>query len=870
MTAPAEFDSPGAGTATAAAADNPNTIAVASSATKSSSSHPSHLLHSISSPSSSAGVTAAAAARGDRRSKLVRERSRSISSAAFAAASSSNNVAATSSGNGRTNNFSSTSSSPSSITAKEAESLLVQQSETIKQEQKSSSSSSSLPILFTSFCYKGFEVIFTAINYYHSRENDDNDNSEDNEVEEDDDDIEVCHLLGIHARTRAPFQKCYILTDTNMDDNTLNNSYRTNSGLRPILQPTTRTSSLPKNKMKKKEQTSSSGVEIVQVTSHPTSGYIFAADNFGNIHSFYPTPSDPMVEAYGKFRWKKGCVASCREIFGYCYRYRSGGSLTTTNHDNESSSAVMANDKRSTGADHQVEDAVVPIFFRRSNPRRSKTNPLPKSSPLTALGRNIAKIDEKVDHLVSNNDQPPLPTNNILDNDNDDINNGDRGGCGGGSGGGGTFGEDGVMICASMTERRVLIVHRDQLAIFDFSAQILSSSSSSLSSPKEALLLWTHKLQGCIIETASLSGDGCAVALVLRGEGIGVPYPFGVRTFVRDGEDGSGVSDETSTPLLSSSMVAGEYKVGKTSTASSDSSGGSIPNSSGGGGGKPPLHRAKRGNNTTKRGGILYKPAQFLVHSAPVTRLAFRGYGTRTSSANHNCTSWSEDMEGNDLLLTTCSSDCSVRIFSQNSWRQLMHWNSPQNSRADWVRGISAANLGDFDSSTPTSGWAIGSGSTSKKRSEEVVSTPPKPKGLDNASQHAHSSQNSHNAPSDNASLTSAVSAGINQSLLSTTHAQQNAAQLSPGLTVPSHFIPGTHAGAWIAELTFRKTFPALRLSRLSYLKTGGDDALPAHFESVAAILPPGSIAEEVSSGGHSQGLEFKTIFTLTVLFLLR
>ena len=568
-----------------------------------------------------------------------------------------------------------------------------------------------------------------------------------------------------------------------------------------------------------------------------------------------------MVEAYGKFRWKKGCVASCREIFGYSHCYRSVGSLTTTTstttstHDNESSSAVMAHDKRSKGAGHQVQDTVVPIFFRRGNARssNSKTNSMVNSSSsLSSLGKHIAKTDEKMDHLVSSNGQPPLPTNNLVDNGNDDINNGGRGGSGSGK-----FGEDGVMICASMTERRVLIAHRDQLAIFDFSVQISSSSLSQ--PPNEALLLWTHKLEGCIIETASLSGDGCAIALVLRGEGIGVPYPFGVRTFVRDGEDGSGVSDETLMPLSSSKTVAEKFKLGKTNTASSDGSG---PNSGGeGGAGKPPLYRAKQGNNTTKRGGILYKPAQFLVHSAPVTRLSFRGYGTRTSSANHNTTSWSEDMEGNDLLLTTCSSDCSVRIFSQNSWRQLMHWNSPPKSRADWVRGISAANLGDLDSSNPKSGGTNVSGSTFKKRSEEVVSTPPKPKGVDNTSQHSQSSQNSHiaqhkYASSENASLTSTVSAGINNSLLLTTHAQQ----LSPSWTIPSHSIPGTHAGAWIAELTFRNTFPALRLSRLSYLKTGGDDALPAHFESVAAILPPGSIAEEVRLSGHLQGLDSKTI----------
>ena len=171
-----------------------------------------------------------------------------------------------------------------------------------------------------------------------------------------------------------------------------------------------------------------------------------------------------------------------------------------------------------------------------------------------------------------------------------------------------------------------------------------------------------------------------------------------------------------------------------------------------------------------------------------------------------------------------------------------MHWNSPPKSRADWVRGISAANLGDLDSS-PTNGTASKKQrSDSGDKREEMEggrsSTSSKLKGMDNTSQHSHASL-------DNASLASEASAGINRALLAKAH--QNSTPMSPGLTIPSPSIPGTHAGAWIAELTFRNTFPALRLSRLSYLKTGGDDALPAHFESVASILPPGSIAEEVS-----------------------
>ena len=48
-----------------------------------------------------------------------------------------------------------------------------------------------------------------------------------------------------------------------------------------------------------------------------------------------------------------------------------------------------------------------------------------------------------------------------------------------------------------------------------------------------------------------------------------------------------------------------------------------------------------------------------------------------------------------------------------------------------------------------------------------------------------------------------------------------------------------------ISFLMFYSHHTTLCLYTIPYT-TGGDDALPAHFESVAAILPPGSIAEEV------------------------
>eukprot|EP00957_Ditylum_brightwellii_P038313 2896590-Ditylum_brightwellii.AAC.1 len=83
------------------------------------------------------------------------------------------------------------------------------------------------------------------------------------------------------------------------------------------------------------------------------------------------------------------------------------------------------------------------------------------------------------------------------------------------------------------------------------------------------------------------------------------------------------------------------------------------------------------------------------------------------------------------------------------------------------------------------------------------------------------------------------MSGGINKSLLGA----------QPSASLPAHPLPSSSAGAWIAELTFRQSFPALRLSRLSYMKSGGDDAHPAHFESVAAILPPAALVSTAVLG---------------------
>ncbi|KAL9182531.1 hypothetical protein ACHAXT_013183 [Thalassiosira profunda] len=750
-------------------------------------------------------------ARGDRRSKMVRERSRSVS--AFASSAGGRPGPLTTAGGMGTR------STPAAAAETATDGKIAEEE---PGEQ--------IPALFASFCYRGMEVIFAAVHDQCPTE----------------DGAPACHLLGIHARTRAPFQKCHL-------DGPYGSSPK---------------ASAP-NRSKSTVKKSGARVEIVHLAAHPSTGYIFAADNMGCVHSFYPTRADPMVEAYGKFRWRPGAVADAREVFGYeplCAMLPHLPTLSATDDgfEVEAEGGDTTEDGEPAPKEGESTDAV-PCFFRRR--RSSHHIPGPPGGPASP-GNSPGSGANLPSNYPLNDGQPPLPKGSACDDD---------------------MAEYGVTIRASMTQSRVLVMHRDQLAVFDFSLpsegprtpsgvppptafQSFGHDSGKATRLPEAPLLWTHKLQGSIIDHCSLSGDGCAIAVALRGEGVGVPYPFGVRTFVRDREDGSGVS--------ASGGPAGDDK----STLTPKSSG------------KPPIHRRtgsrsplpkKNTENVSKKEdaeklpkgaketidsaavtpkqtppakqGILYKPGQFLVHSAPVTRLSFRGYGTNTSSAQHNSGTLDDDCEGNDLLLTTCSSDCSLRIFSQNSWRQLMHWNSPPRSRADWVRGISAANLGDLDSDPAMSERAS---KKQKKGQGDEGQLTPIPKAVDPSSPYHPSQQpnspqptlSRHNsmATEGGSSVMTEDSGGINRALLAGHHRQS----VMPRSPFPQQSVPGTHAGAWIAELTFRNSFPALRLSRLSYMKTGGDDALPAHFESVAAILPPGSLAEEVVLEDDVDGME--------------
>ena len=681
---------------------------------------------------SSVSLFSAGSARGDFRSKLVRQRSRS--SAAFASSSLQQQSHLLRANPQKTNR-----------TLKSPPLTELDDDDSDDSDDEYEHEGEQYPALFTNFCYRGMEVIFTAIPGDKDHE---------------------CHLLGIHARTRVPFQKCHF----------------------------------PNNGRK-------STVKVVELTSHPLTGWIFAADSVGNVYSFYPTRADPMKEAYGKFRWVSGSVARTRMVFGYSPLPPTSEFTTTTIEDFE-------------------------CFYRQRSSMASNANS-------TSSMMNVAANSDQQQVYPLGDGQPPLPTS-----PGKSVNSG----------------QFRVMVRASLTTKRVLVVHKDQLAIFDFSTTSLNGGGGS---EDEALLLWTHNMQGSLITQCSLSGDGCAIAISLEGEGVGVPYPFGVRTFVRDWEDGSNDSVDVKSNNNVSNMRPPTHKHRRSASGLK-----SLSESH-----APPLPTPKNrnfdglmesvfgdGGSATKKEqsspapvatGILYKPGQFLVHSSPVTRLSFRGFGTRTSTLNHN-SGWNERDEGNDLLLTSCAKDCSVRIFSQNSWRQLMHWTSPPKSRADWVGGISAANVGDLDSSPDNN---------TKKKSKEggnlnvrdgpnaSVST-----GHTSSTQQPNMQASAHSCDT---SIASDTSGGINRVLLGTHHYYNNYAQTSSSL--PSHSVPGTHAGAWIAELTFRNAFPALRLSRLSYMKTGGDDALPAHFESVAVILPPGSLNEEVllaEDGGKFMNVE--------------
>ena len=339
-----------------------------------------------------------------------------------------------------------------------------------------------------------------------------------------------------------------------------------------------------------------------------------------------------------------------------------------------------------------------------------------------------------------------------------------------------------LVDISSSTDQKLLIAHRNQLAVFDASLSSSSKTTGGVATsekmqqqqtqnnnvetmvmpastcPDAAALLWTTMLPSNIV-TAKMSGDGQALVVVLDRD-----EENGARTFIHDMEDGS-----NNVPGMEGTSL-----------------------------------------------GMVYKPGPFLHHESPVTKISFRGMGHLTSSSMTR----DDEGDGNDLLLTYCEKDSSVRIFNQNNWQQLMFWVTPPNSRADWIQGSSAFTLGDLESVK-------------------------KPKNSNNTNNPG--SRSPSRRPSISSATDSSGGGGINNNLA-------NVRTIGAGT-------PTTAAGAWIAEITFRNAYPALRLSRLSYMKRGNDDSQPVHFESVAAILPAGSISPKSILHSDDMGLAIQGIW---------
>ena len=336
-----------------------------------------------------------------------------------------------------------------------------------------------------------------------------------------------------------------------------------------------------------------------------------------------------------------------------------------------------------------------------------------------------------------------------------------------------------LVDLSTSANHRLLIAHQQQLALVDTAPALFgkdtmtetASTAESDTSTTTTPLLWTTAVASPI-QTAKLSGDGNAIVVVLAGD------DRGALTFTRDFNDGSSSS---------SNLV-----VRQSSTA-----------------------------------GLVFKRGPLLAHTSPVTRLSFRGLGHLTSTSSENNTGasmrHSETTIGNDLLLTYCRDDSTVRIFNQAAWSQLLMWTTPPNSRADWIHGSSAWSLGDLESALKKKNSSGGGGASS-------AGTGSKP----------------NSRVSSSTSLDTMGTGGINSVL-------QNSGRTQPP--------PSTSAGAWIAELTFQNAFPALRLSRLSYMKRGSDELQPAYFESVAAILPAGSIAPTAVLDSDDMGLYIQGVW---------
>jgi hypothetical protein len=345
---------------------------------------------------------------------------------------------------------------------------------------------------------------------------------------------------------------------------------------------------------------------------------------------------------------------------------------------------------------------------------------------------------------------------------------------------------------------KILVAAGDQLAVWDAAVAPLSATNNNNNRstrrpapPPTAALLWMTRLPAPV-RWAVLSGDGQAICVVTEAEDDHPDASLdGVHTFERDAEDGG--------PTITLGVAGVATSVQRTL---SEGSGGA---------------------------GILYKPGPFLVHSAPVTRLAFRGQGFLTSRSCGSGGGWQQDdpssgeAPGNDLLLTQAA-DGTARIFGQDSWKPLTEWVTGLQTRVDWIRGQAAFSLGDLEAK-----------SSSKQRGGRGASRTASRSSLDDMA---------------------TAASGLGQRSLPN--------------TIPSHTTPLSQAGAWIAEISWDDEndddgdnssmdenpdgLPTLSLSRLTYLKRGTGDLTPTLLESVSTLLPPVSVMKSsVLQGGHPE-----------------
>ena len=309
-------------------------------------------------------------------------------------------------------------------------------------------------------------------------------------------------------------------------------------------------------------------------------------------------------------------------------------------------------------------------------------------------------------------------------------------------------------------EWKVLAARGQQLAVWDAAGE----------QAVEAPVLWMTKLPAPV-QSASIAGDGQALAVVLSRLSMDDANDAdGVHTFERDWDDGA--------------EAAGPTVVPRTVSDSSNV-------------------------------GIVYKPGPFLVHSAPVTRLVFRGCGFCTSSQSDRedaAVSADKTQISNDLLLST-SQDGTARIFGQEGWKSLTEWHCGEQTRVDWIRGQAAFSLGDLEAKHSSAGRK--SRGMSRSASKSTLDSLDAPQEVGNEAQQ-------HRMP-----------------------------------TIPAHTTPLSQAGAWIAEISWElpneddneeqhnvlsDELPWITLSRLTYLKRGTGDLTPTLLESVSAVLPPVSV----------------------------